>query len=297
MSPASAHQLVNDVIRALRDADIRFTGTPKLVRRPPSLGTFVTDNRRLFVKVTDKDPSVEWAGARQASAAGVATARPLHKPLRINDHHWVLPFKWIDDEGTAPTGVEVAAVMERIWAAPLPQNVRTMPWDAYELRARANIDATKVPAPVQTMLHRLIDESMVSVHARLSQMVTPPVASWTHGDLHGRNMVRASGRVHVIDWEHHGISLRENEASKYLQTALSEPVAGAVAVDDGAAFLDAVGSLGLDVELVWRLTGLRAVGAAGFLASQGGAHADWLTLCVDLCHRAKTASSKSLDSL
>lgn len=295
VDPTSAHQLVTDVIRALRDVDIRFTGTPKLVRRPPSLGIFVTDNRRLFVKVTAKDPSVEWAGARQAAAAGVATARPLHKPIAINEHHWALPFKWLGDEGEAPTGAEVAAVMERIWAAPTPQNARSMPWETYEDRVRTNLASAKTPPALHAMLERLIDSAVAGVHERLAQMAAPPTTAWTHGDLHGRNMVRTTGRVHLLDWEHHGLSIREHEASKYVQTSLSEPVADTQA-GDVREFVSAIADLGLDIDLVWRLTALRAAGAAVFLTWQGGVHTDWLALCVDLSHRcaASTATSSSL---
>ena len=104
-------------------------------------------------------------------------------------------------------------------------------------------------------------------------------------------MVTHKGRLHVIDWEHHGMSLRENEAAKYLQTLLSEPQVGtttASAPAEPEPFLHEMAAIGLDSVLVWRLTGLRAAGAAAYLANPDNraTHADWLAQTVDLANRA-----------
>lgn len=286
---STATELLRDTIRALRGSDLRFTGTPKIVRRPPSRCLFVTDARSMFVKLTLDDPTAEASGARHAASNGIATPRLLGRPRQIGETWWALPFKWLPaDTDAAPLPpADVAAIMGRIWAADPPQQTREMPWDAYEVRARANISRNGTPPALQVVLDRLIDTAMDRVHEHCASLPSTPTAAWTHGDLHARNMVTSRGRLHVIDWEHHGISLRENEAAKYLQTMLSETPDGQRA-PDARPFLREMNVLGLDPVLVWRLTGLRAAGAAAYLANPNNRarHADWLAQTIDLANRA-----------
>lgn len=284
----TANELLRDTLRALRGSDLRFTGTPKIVRRPPSRCWFITDARSMFVKLTPADPIIEAAGARHAASNGITTARLLTRPRQVGDTWWALPFKWLpaDTDAAAPTPGEVAAIMGRIWSAPAPDAVRDMPWDAYEARARANISRHGTPPALQMVLERLIDTAMTRVREQCDAHPAGVQAAWTHGDLHGRNLVTSRGRVHVIDWERHGLSLRENEAAKYLQTLLSETPDGQPG-EDGAPFLREMDALGLDPLLVWRLTGLRAAGAAAYLANahNRARHADWLAQAIDLVHQ------------
>lgn len=282
--------LLRDTIRALRGSDLRFTGTPKIVRRPPSRCLFVTDARSVFVKLTLDNPTEEAVGARHAASNGIKTARLLSRPRQVDEQWWAVPFKWIpaDTDAPEPTPAEVAEIMARVWAASPPASVRDMPWDAYEKRARANIVRHATPPALQAVLERLIDTAMECVHEHVSTAHPTGVqAAWTHGDLHGRNIISSRGGLHVIDWEHHGMSLRENEAAKYLQTLLSETAAGQGATA-AEPFLRELAATGLDPVLVWRLTGLRAAGAAAYLANPDNLvrHADWLAQTIDLAHRA-----------
>lgn len=285
----NATELLRDTIRALRGSDLRFTGTPKVVRRPPSRCLFVTDAKSMFVKLTPDDPTHEAAGARHAASNGITTPRLLGRPRQVGEHWWAVPFKWLpaDADAPEPTPAEVAALMGQVWAASPPQTVRAMPWDAYEKRARANIVRHATPPALQDVLDRLIDTAVARVHEHCAAAHPSGVQeAWTHGDLHSRNMVTSRGRLHVIDWEHHGMSLRENEAAKYLQTLLSETTDGHGSSAAGP-FLQQMAALGLDPVLVWRLTGLRAAGAAAYLANPDNRarHADWLAQTIDLAHR------------
>lgn len=281
-------ELLRDTLRVLRASGLRFTGTPKIVRRPPSRCWFITDARSMFVKLTPADPTIEAAGARHAASNGITTPRLLAQPRQVDDTWWAVPFKWLpaDPEAGAPSPAEVAAVMGRIWATSPPTQVRDMPWYAYEARARANISRHTTPPALQVVLDRLIDTVMTRVREHCDDHPAGLHPAWTHGDLHGRNLVTSRGRLHVIDWEHHGLSLRENEAAKYLQTLLSETPDGHPS-EDGIPFLREMDALGLDPLLVWRLTGLRAAGAAAYLASahNRARHADWLAQAIDLVHR------------
>lgn len=290
-------QLLSDTIRALRRSDLRFTGTPKLVRRPPSHCLFVTDTRSMFVKLTPTDPAVEAAGARHAASNGIPTPRLLARPRQIDDNWWATPYKWLpaDTTNETPSPADVATIMGRIWSATPPNPVRDMPWDAYEAQARANIARHGTPIALQAVLDRLIDTTMNAVRQHLADHQPTLRTTWTHGDLHERNLVISKGRLHVIDWERHGLSLPENEAAKYLQTLLSEQQptnAAETAAAAGETFLSQMEALGLDTVLVWRLTGLRAAGAAAYLANPDNRarHADWLAQTVDLANRAAFTS-------
>lgn len=276
--------LLPATVRALRDRDLRFLGTPKAVRRPPSRGLFVTDSKRLFVKVTEQDPTDEWVGARNGSASGVPGPRPLHRPIELDDGRWLLPFKWVKIDDVSPSGEQVAEVMARIWAAPAPPLAPRRHWLADADRARINVAAGAASPAMKSALLRLIDTAVGGVQDHLSGSGIEPEPVWTHGDLHSRNLAMVAGRLHVLDWELHGVSTRENEAAKYLQTLLAEP-APTHGSGDPRAFWCAVAQLGLDMDLTWRLTGVRAACAAAFQSRYAGQYPEWMALCIDLVHR------------
>lgn len=282
-------RLLPDTVRALRSRDLRFTGTPKVVRRPASRSLFVTDSKSIFVKLTVKDPIIEATGARHAATNGIATPRLLTRPLQVDDTYQALVFKWLPEPRTAtePDPAAVAALMGKIWSLNAPTEVRNLPWDTYEARARASINRTpQTPLALQNTLDHLIDTAMASVRAHLADRGDLPAAVWTHGDLHGRNLVTVNERLYLMDWEHHGMTLREQEAAKYLQTALAEPPDGTV--PDVSVFLDHIADLGLDMTLLWRLTALKAASAAAYYARPQhiATHGHWLAHTIDLSHRA-----------
>lgn len=279
-----AGKLLRDTVRALRCSDLRFTGTPKIVRRPPSRGLFVTDNKRLFVKVTEQDPTAEWIGARHGCANGVPGPRPAHRPIELDDGQWLLPFKWLQVDDASPSAAQVTETMCRIWATPPPPSAQEKPWSADAEQARLNIAAGAASPALKTTLLRLVDAAAQRVQA--VEGSHPAVdAVWTHGDLHGGNLAMAGGRVQVLDWELHGISTRENEAAKHLQALLAEPMPHQLP-GDPREFLDAMSHLDLDMDLLWRLTGLRAACAAAFQSRYPHPNPDGIALCIDLAHRA-----------
>ena len=225
----------------------------------PCARRFLTDHATTFIKVMEIDPVDEYVGATWAAEHKVRALAPLAPPI-ASDGLWLLAYPY---EDLVPMGLSLteqraaAEVMRKVWSTPPPAGAIEKGLDAYRVTAASHLDAIEARGTDVSLWREA--QAKFLTWAETTIEARSPRRAWVHGDAHHRNFsVRGDGTLLLVDWERHHVAPREQDAAKFVQSALAE--AGPESAVPGT-YLDGVTGAGVDLDLVNVLVPLRMLNA------------------------------------